>query len=140
MTTETATPFTSVRYEVYLLNNDAENPTDGLLAASTSDTYQYGGFHRTDLENGVVVREGQHFSVVVTQRTASGQYQIQAESAMNETGRETIKELLGWDIPTYSKGVVNEGESFFFEKDAWKDWTEGIKAIDEQSGAPGGND
>lgn len=140
VTTETATPFTSVRYEVYLLNDDAENPTDGLLAASTSDTYQYGGFHRTDLENGVVVREGQRFSVVVTRRTASGQYQIQAESAMNETGRETIKELLGWDIPTYSKDVVNEGESFFFEKDAWKDWTEGIKAIDEQSGAPGGND
>ena len=136
VSTETSTPYTSVRYEVYLLDDNATNPTDGMLAASTSDTYQYGGFHRTNLESGVVVREGQKFSVVVTQRTANGVYQMQSECAFDKESVDAVKELAGIAAPTYAKGVVNEGESFFCEDGVWRDWLEGIAELESQAKPP----
>lgn len=136
VSTETSTPYTSVRYEVYLLDDNATNPTDGMLAASTSDTYQYGGFHRTNLESGVVVREGQKFSVVVTQRTANGVYQMQSECAFDKESVDAVKELTGIAAPTYAKGIVNEGESFFCEDGVWRDWLEGIAELESQAKPP----
>ncbi|HIT52225.1 MAG TPA: S-layer homology domain-containing protein [Candidatus Aveggerthella excrementigallinarum] len=136
VTTETSTPYTSVYYEVYMLDDNATNPTDGTLVASTSDTYQYGGFHQTDLQHGVVVREGQKFSVVVTQRTVTGQYQMQAECAIDKEGAEAIKEMSGTNMPTYTTGVVNESESYFSENGVWRDWLEGIAELESQAEPP----
>lgn len=66
---QTTRPNIQVTYEMYLLNDSAASPTDGALVARASDTYEYGGFHRTTLDEGsrVSVPKGQRFSVVVTQ-------------------------------------------------------------------------
>lgn len=66
---ETTRPNTTVTYKLYLLDDDAETPTDGELAAEVQETYEYGGYHRVHLDEDdwVSVKEGQYFSVVVTQ-------------------------------------------------------------------------
>lgn len=130
VSTETASPGTTAHYAVYLLDDDATSPSDGTLAATAEETYEYGGFHQTDLAEGVLLRAGQKFSVVVTQRTASGAYQLLTESGVNEAGRDMLIEMLGMDVGTYAKGVVNRGESYFCDANGeWTDWADGIVEI-----------
>ncbi len=117
----------TARFEVYLLDDDAIGPTDGTLMATASETYEYGGYHRIDLEEPVVVLEGQRFSVVVTERDASGLYQYNVSAALNETAYENLTQHLGYS--SYSKGVVNEGESYLFIDDTWSDWAELVEML-----------
>ena len=42
---ETSTPQTKVTYEVYRLADDAADPTDGELALTLEETYEFGGYH-----------------------------------------------------------------------------------------------
>lgn len=102
---QTAVPGTSVVYEVYLLDEDAKNPTDGTLVARKEATYAYGGFHKEDLTDPPAVREGQSFSVVVTLVTPDDVYSfnIQANFAYNFAG------------------VINPGESMFCIDGNWYD-------------------
>ncbi len=130
--TETSAPFTTVTYQVYLLDDDAQDPTDGTMASEISATYEYAGFHQTDLYGPVVMGEGQKYAIVVTQRTASGSYQMLTESAINKAGIDGIQSALGWQLPTYCKAVVNEGESFYYSQGVWRDWTEGIDELRQE--------
>ena len=132
VSTETSMPSTSVTYKLYLLNEGATEPDDGTLMDTQQATYEYGGYHRTDLETPFAVREGQRFSVVVEQRTASGKYQMLTDSALTKEGLDAVK-AWGLNLGTYSKGVVNKGESFFWSQDSadaegkWTDWADGIQ-------------
>lgn len=96
MTCETAKLDKTVTYELYLLDEDDADPSDGELVASAEGTYGYGGFHRKTLagEEWVLVREGQRDAVVVTQFcNADGKcYQ---SSAMNraQMGPEEIAQM-----------------------------------------------
>ncbi len=70
----TYAPNTKVRYELYLLDDEAASPTDpehATLAATLEDTYEFAGYHRTkfaDAADRVSVKSGQRYSVVVTQQ------------------------------------------------------------------------
>ena len=129
VSSETASDNMSVTYDVYLLDDDAENPTDGKRVASVSDNYQYQGFHRTALNSGVVMKAGQRYSVAVTMRTADGQYQYIQPAGVGKR----LAELLG--LPSYSTGVVNKGESALYSEGKWVDWTDCIASIKEKLGS-----
>ncbi len=128
LSTNTATPSTTVTFDVYLLDNEAASPTDGTLAASVSETYDYGGFHRAQLAEGVTVKAGERYSVVVTQRSASGLYQTLTCSALGKEGAEAIREIEP-NMNSYAVGVVNRGESMLYENGEWVDWADGIEQL-----------
>ncbi len=123
LSTVTGTNNVTATYDVYLLDDDATGPTDGKHVASTSDTYQYSGFHRSDLSSGVAMKKGQRYSVVVTQRAVDGKYQYVLPSAYGKEFAHVMGQL------SYATGVVNEGESFLFSDGKWQDWTEVISGI-----------
>ena len=128
VSSETASDNMSVTYDVYLLDDDAEDPTDGKRVASVSDNYQYQGFHRTALNSGVVMKAGQRYSVAVTMRTVDGKYQYIQPTGLGKWAAE----FLG--LPSYSAGVVNKGESALYSEGKWVDWTDCIAAIKEKLG------
>ncbi len=65
----TVKPNTTVTFEVYLLGDDAESLNEGTPVVTREVTYEYGGYHRLELaeDERVPMREGQQYSVVVTQ-------------------------------------------------------------------------
>ncbi len=123
LSTVTGTNNVTATYDVYLLDDDAAGPTDGKRVASATETYRYSGFHRTDLSSGVVMKEGQRYSVVVTQRAADGQYQYVLPSAYGEEFAKVMGQA------SYATGVVNEGESYLYSDGKWEDWTDCIAKI-----------
>ena len=73
LSASTYKPNTTVKYQVYLLDDEAETPTDpdhSTMIFETSETYEYGGFHRANLDkkDWIAMREGQRYAVVTTQK------------------------------------------------------------------------
>ncbi len=78
----TYAPNTTVNYKVYLLDDEAANPTDAdhsTLVYETDDTYVYAGFHRIGLKESdwIAMREGQRYAVVTTQKCNDDGYYYQ---------------------------------------------------------------
>ena len=116
---QTATPGTTVSYEVYLLSSDYKTPQDGALAASgTTTPFEYGGFHKIALAEPIIIQRGQYYSVVVTQRTSDGLYNINAPLTMSEEMAEFF------NAGVYGNGVINPGESFVKVDGAWHDYSD----------------
>ena len=114
LTCQTVKPSTQVTYEVYLLDGNASGPTDGTLVLAKSETYRYGGFHRlmlTDSTEQVAMRQGQCYSVVVTQKCGDTYYQVTTRN-----NNSTIARFGQW----VSK--INEGESWTLSDGTWSDW------------------
>ena len=114
LTCQTVKPNTQVTYEVYLLDDGASGPTDGKLVLTKGATYRYGGFHRLMLADGedqVAMRQGQRYSVVVTQKCGDTYYQVTTRNS-----NEGIARFGQW----VSK--INEGESWTLSGGAWSDW------------------
>ena len=109
---QTTTPGTTAKYEVYLLGKSFESPTDGILVASGEGTFEYGGYHRIDLdeEQQVTIPKKQYFSVVVTETTPSGRYSINTQGAM--------KIDIG---DCWAESVINKNESFVYDGEQWLD-------------------
>ena len=73
LSVSTYKPNTTVKYEVYLLDDDAKSPTDpdhSEKVFETTATYDYGGFHRTTLDEAswIAMRKDQRFAVITTQK------------------------------------------------------------------------
>lgn len=118
---ETAKPGTTATYELYRLEDGFANPRDGELLTTVSKTYEYGGYHRIELDEGFPMAQGERFSVVVTERCGDA-YEVLTDKATNRQGMEE-------DDIIYSVGVVNPGESYLFEDGAWTDWSDSVDAI-----------
>lgn len=134
---ETASPGTEVTYELWLLNDNYANPKDGTRLTVGTGTYEYGGYHRVSLDKGYAVKEGQHYAVVVTEKSPSG-YDLLVDKSVNEAGMNMIR---GMGVPynRYAVGIVNKGESFTTEDGGktWVDWTDSVKMIKAESAAVG---
>ncbi len=126
LTCETAKPNTDVTYEVYLLSSEDAAPTDGELVLTKTANYDYGGYHRLMLseDDQIAMREGQRYSVVVTQKCATDgkYYQVvaRADSSMySRIGGTVVAKL-------------NPKESWVFYNDEWVDWktVSGIATLD----------
>ncbi len=69
----TSKPGTTVDYKLYLLDDEATTPDDPehstLVYQISSETYDYGGYHRLKLDedNWIALRKGQRYAVVTTQ-------------------------------------------------------------------------
>ncbi len=131
LTLQTETPNTQTSFEVYKLNELSENPTDGELIASAKKEYPYGGYHRVDLENAVFIPANTVFSVVVTNKTADGKYEIvndviQSELCMRDYNSRSNVPYIYY----YGKSVVNPGESYVGNtidgSVSWNDWKDVI--------------
>jgi len=129
-----------VTFAIYLLNDDAKDPTDGTLVERFSRTYGYAGFHRADLESPVRLREGDRFSVVssVTYVDADGAtvYETVSNRAISKEYAERLKGTED-ERSQYGKAVVNRGESYIYEGGAWKDWVDKREEEDFQKNADG---
>ena len=77
----------NVSVDIYLLNENAKDPTDGTLAAHTEETFRYAGFQRAELDAPVPVMEGQTYSIVVTALREDGFYGAQIKSRTNHDYR-----------------------------------------------------
>ncbi len=139
LTFYTELPGTETTFEIYMLSDQSASPTDGELVASGKKTYEYGGYHRFDLEEPVYIPANAKFSVVVTNKTADGKYEITNQEFPSEICMRSY-EAVNNAQSKYAKGVVNEGESFIKttsenNEAEWADWGETIAADKEISEA-----
>lgn len=137
LTFYTELPGTETTFEMYMLSDQSESPTDGELLASGTKTYKYGGYHRFDLEEPVYIPANARYSVVVTNKTADGKYEIISQEYPSELSAKTDKVTYGSNTD-YAKGVVNKGESFIKTTNEnseaeWADWGETSAAANEIS-------
>ncbi|MBR3299474.1 MAG: hypothetical protein IKI64_09790 [Clostridia bacterium] len=101
---------TTVQYDIYLLSNDFTAPDEGMLAASGTEEFAYGGYHKIVLEEGVVIQKGQPYSIVLTVKGNDGQY------AYNESLACRLGALLN------TRAVINPKESFLYRNGGWEDY------------------
>ena len=115
---ETTYPGTTVKSEIYLLADGFKSPTDGKLAATVeSAPFEYGGFHKMDLDEPVPIQAGQSYAIVQTHRTADGEYSINMPYSMGEE----FSQAMGAN--TWVKGVINKKESYLFADNKWSDYS-----------------
>lgn len=124
---ETAHPNTTATYELYRLDDGFADPRDGELLTTVTETYDYGGYHRVELDEGFPMGKGQYFSVVVTERCGDS-YEVLTDRAINRQGA-------GADGVAYAVGVVNPGESYLYESGEWSDWSDDVADIKEAAAA-----
>ena len=115
---QTAAPGTKVSYEVYVLEDDFTSPADGVKASSGSDEFAYGGFHKITLDKPVILQKGQHYSIVITQITSQGKYNVNVPVSDNE---KVAKEngYSSWNV-----GVINPKESYMKVDGEWIDYSD----------------
>ena len=138
LSTETIERNTAVTYSVYRLKKNFKNPCDGELVYSATKKYDYPGFHRINLDEDVVIKEDEYFSVTVSQKTASGsplplKKNVNYDSVKNEISNpETVENFksMGARALQYYVGIINPGESMVYMPDPetgkykWMDLTE----------------
>lgn len=131
---QTAAPGTKVDYEVYLLAQNFEGPTDGIVIAKGTEEYEYGGFHKIDIEplgsDPIQIAKGQHYSIVIKQTTPDGKYAINMPIGMSE------EQSSSWDF-TFQKGIINKKESYVYVDGEWRDYSSKklrVKLLGEDAG------
>lgn len=122
VSTRTDEPNSTVTFAIYQLGADAQSPTDGALVEKLTRTYNFAGFHRADLMSPLRLKEGERFSVVSTVSYKNGEgatvYEIVSNKSMNEQLAKANEHEF------YGKAVVNKGESFVYDRGAWRDWAD----------------
>ena len=113
---QTSYPGTRVKYEVYVLPREFASPDKGQLVASgETESYEFGGYHKIDLETPVPLRKGQKYSIVETLITPENGYAINIPIGL---GTEPAKE----DKESYwLVGIINKNESFIKQNGKWYD-------------------
>ena len=107
----TVNPETTVRYAVYKDVED-DDPTSGVLLEEGENTHTFGGYQRIDLKKEYFLKKGEKYSVVISQ------------SHDGEEGKEsdiTLSYALEDRDNVTVTGVINQGESYFFNDDTWYD-------------------
>lgn len=101
-------------YDIKIYTNltDKSDPVSGTLAASKSGTQIYEGYHTVKLDKGVLLNEGEIFSVVVTLKNNNNDY---TNLALDNT-------LTGpW---MYSESEAKSGQSFYRPSISGYSWTD----------------
>ena len=127
---------TDVMVSVYDLSSDAKNPTDGVLVDSTSETFNYAGYHRINLTRNVTLKSGERVGIVVAERVPTSEgtkYALVNTNGENYKSVEvyTEKHPDKMEPRGYCLGVVNEGESFVSYDGEWVDWSDELADISE---------
>ena len=114
---ETTYPGTKVVNEIYLLADGFKNPTDGKLVATVEGEYEFGGYHKIDLETPVVIQKDQYYSIVQTHITPEGEYALNMPSSYGKLFAELMDESV------WMEGVINEKESYIYSDGKWADYS-----------------
>ena len=80
---------------MYLLDEGATLPDEGLKLAEVEETFEWGGFHTVELtdEQSFTLDEGERFSVVVTQKCLDdGSYHASYDSGWSEASLEVLEQ------------------------------------------------
>ena len=127
---------TTVTASVYLLNENAKSPTEGVLLDTVTESFRYAGYHRLKLNGNLLLPAGSRIGIVILESVpveAGFKYALVNTASLNKAGVEaynTIHEEDGNVLKRYAKGIVNPGESFVsLESGKWTDWTDAIAAI-----------
>ena len=128
---------TSITDSLYLLADGAEEPTDGTLLESTTEQFEYAGYHRIELGEKQALTAGSRIGIVVLERVPSAdgmKYALTNTSSLGEKAPEVFNERHQDDgispLQRYCKAVVNPGESMICLKDGnWIDWTTAIESF-----------
>ena len=114
---------TDITYEIYKLNPDYQNPTDGELVASLERHYDYPCYKREKLDSPVAIADGQAFSVVVTSQTEGIYYATVGASTSTKFNEEWNQACQDESLlmTNYNIAVVNPGESWIYSENAWGD-------------------
>ena len=127
---------TTVTASIYLLDDDATTPTEGVLLDTVTERFPFAGYHRLHLNSNLLLPAGTRIGVVVLERVPvenGVKYALVNTSSLSETGAKAFNERYqeeGRFVMRYARGVVNPGESFVsFESDKWLDWTDAIAAF-----------
>ena len=116
---------TTISYEIYLLNENAANPTDGVLLASGSEYFKYGGYHRIKTDKVCIIPAGLKYSVVVTKMKQGRPYVSVFYDFSEQYWKDQVAQ--GNDgVKKYSNAVVNKGESYILDRGKWTDWADYI--------------
>lgn len=116
---------------IYLLNDNNKNPEDGVLLYSSRKNYDYAGYHRIQLEEPISIKQGDRYSVVVSERfnvddedyygvfvdrQNSKECALQVSSSLDENNDDVGL--------IYGVGIVNPNESYIFidSVGGWCDW------------------
>ena len=141
----TRTPEANMRvtFAIYRLADTAKDPTDGTMVYRQSETFEYSGFHRLDLDLPVLIEPGQTFSIVSTVSKAGADgartYSVSANQGVSKAYAEYYIEQ-GANMRAYNEAVVNKGESYLYRNSerAWVDWGDYIAALPKmEDGTPG---
>lgn len=131
-----------VTADIYLLNENAALPTDGVLLDRVVENYLYGGYHRMQLNHDFVIPAGAKIGVVITQRVPSDEgkvfsvpYAMSANRKYVETYNFFADETM--QQTTYAEGRIGKGESWVLVDGQWHDWADVIAKLQEESGAAG---
>ncbi|MCH3968830.1 MAG: lectin like domain-containing protein [Atopobiaceae bacterium] len=116
VSSETTTPGSAVRYQVFLLGDDAADPVDGTRVADFTKSYTYGGYHREPLPMSVTLEKGQRYAVVET------------------VTYEGTHKLFYKEAGTAIRGIVNKGESYVCQNGQWVDYTDVIDSFKKTAG------
>ncbi|MBR5109092.1 MAG: hypothetical protein IK099_02760 [Clostridia bacterium] len=122
ISTKTASPRARVKYTLYRLNDNAQNPEDGTLIGKRLAYYEYAGFHREALNGTVTIKPGERIAVIVTETVTDKNGKEQYEFAANQAYSQ--KYALATQGRKYGVSVVNKGESYIYENGKWTDWAE----------------
>ncbi len=126
---QTILPNTSIRYQIYKLEDYHASPVDGTLVAEGSEEVIYAGYHTIALDSGLDLKTGDAYSIIVEQKDCDG-YAILTSAIKNENGSDYYTRIFQETDPWthggfyFSKGVVNPGESFVLYKNRWLDWAD----------------
>ncbi len=135
----TADKSTSVTVEVYLLNENAASPVDGVMLDVVTETYLYGGYHRIPLNYNYAVPAGAKVSVVQVQRVPHGSdtvYAVPYTAATNRRYMEAqnvFEQIEKRKSKSWFEGRIGAGESFVCLDGAWTDWGDIIAELPHSS-------
>ena len=129
---------TEVTADVYLLNEGAAVPTDGILLDRVVKDLRYGGYYRIPLSHDFAVPDGSRIGVVVTQRVGTGEnakFAVPYALTTNEQYLENYNKLVpeAKQSTTYGVGCIGQGESWVCQNGQWYDWADVIEDLKESS-------
>ena len=122
VSTKTANENAHVKFQIYLLDKDSTDPTDGTLVKELSEDFEYKGYHRVDLDEPVYITYGQRLAVVATETNTDKEGNNVYEMSVN--AMNDYDSAIRAGIKFYGKSVVNPGESFIYTDGRWQDWSD----------------
>lgn len=123
--------------DVYLMNENAIVPSDGILLDRVVTDLYFGGYYRIPLSHEFRIPEGSRVGVVVTQRSAKGEtveYSLPYCVATTESYMDVYNRLAPDEdhmTEKYNVARVNQGESWVYQNGQWYDWADVIADLND---------